>query len=205
MLTPDDYRSDGHRILYLSEPEKWRHFDAPIFDLLRTHVIERQHREVRAIEEAALVPNCSFFPEIIPVETTPREEFMGRFLMDYQHADLMFFDPDNGLEVKSVPYGKKNCSKYLYYSEVENAVSRGHSVLIYQHLSPRSRGALALQIGRRLTNISGGNQIFLYWTQFVVFFLIVQHKHLQAIQKANSQIARDWGGQIRIENWQDSN
>jgi len=37
-----------------------------------------------------------------------------------ENCDLIFFDPDNGLEVKSRQLGSKGSNKYLYLNEVES-------------------------------------------------------------------------------------
>ena len=40
MLTPDDSRSDGRKIRYLSDPEKWKGFDPTLFDYLADAIRE---------------------------------------------------------------------------------------------------------------------------------------------------------------------
>jgi hypothetical protein len=46
-------------------------------------------------------------------------------------CDLIFFDPDNGLEVKSKPKDRKNSCKYS--DELARAYANNKSVLVYQH------------------------------------------------------------------------
>jgi hypothetical protein len=45
---------------------------------------------------------------------------------------LIFFNPENGLEVLSCRKGKKDSSKYVYWDEVSKSYGSGHSVLIHQ-------------------------------------------------------------------------
>ena len=42
---------------------------------------------------------------------------MLRCALQLYDVDLVFFDPDNGLET-TLPKGRKNSSKYLYLDEV---------------------------------------------------------------------------------------
>ncbi len=199
MLTPDDLRPDGHRIQYLSEPEKWRKFDPAVFDLLHDQVIQRERRKVNSIQKPELFPNCLFYSAIIQDDSEQREKFMSNFLRTARKAGLVFFDPDNGIEIKSVPYGRKNSSKYLYFYEVRKAFKDGHSILIYQHLPPKPRLALSSYLGQRLAEATNADRIYLYWTQFVLFFLIAQSPHVRHIEKANKNIARVWSEQINIQ------
>ena len=199
MLTPDDLRPDGHRIQYLREPEKWRRFDPVVFDLLRNQVIQRERRKIDSIQKDEIFPNCLFYSATIQDDTKQREKFVSNFLRIAKNSELVFFDPDNGIEVKSVPYGKRNSSKYVYYSEVQRTFKNGHSILIYQHLPPRSRSSLASSLGQRLSETASADRIYLYWTQFVLFLLVAQSQHIRHIEKANKQITRVWSDQIRVQ------
>lgn len=50
-------------------------------------------------------------------------------------CEIVFFDPDNGLEtLKCNKYGKKGI-KYVLREEVEYYYSRGKSVILYNHVS----------------------------------------------------------------------
>jgi hypothetical protein len=60
--------------------------------------------------------------------------------MDYCFAatktcDLVFFDPDNGVEVASVPKHHPNAGKYIYWDELMRFWPRGHALLVYHHLN----------------------------------------------------------------------
>jgi len=199
MLTPDDLRPDGHRIQYLLEPEKWRKFDPAVFDLIHNQVIQHERRRVDSIQKDEFFPNCLFYSTIIKDDAERREKFVSNFLKLAKNSELVFFDPDNGIEIKSVPYGRKNSSKYVYYSEVQRTFKNGHSILIYQHLPPKPRVSLASSLGQKLAEATNTDRIYLYWTQFVLFFLIAQSPHVRHIEKANKNIARIWSEQVGIQ------
>jgi len=196
MLTPDDPRPDGHRIQYLLEPERWRHYDPHVFDYLYKKVIERKERTVSRLKVSGILPNCKFYSDIIQDDATRRAAYLQRFFNFARDTDLVFFDPDNGMEVKSNPVGRKNSSKYLYFSEVHKAFSEGHSLLIYQHLPPRPRQLFIRDLVDKFKTVTGVNFVYLYQTQFVLFFLIPQLAHDSLFAQASNRITENWKKQI---------
>ena len=199
MLTPNDLRPDGHRINYLQEPEKWSNFDPTLYRFLRQVVIEKRIRDITTLENSNIIPHCVFYSDIIRDQTSFRERYFERFL-DFSHgAGLVFFDPDNGMEVNSIPFGRKNSSKYLYWREVERTFLAGHSVLVYQHLPPKPRKPFTLNLANKFKTVSDARCVYLYHTQFVVFFLVPQRVHEALLVKVNQKVAEIWGEEIRIE------
>jgi len=133
MLTLDDESSDGKHIDYLDQPTKWRKFDPELFDGLKRLLKESNRRDVRRIQATNLLPNVHFFPQIVPDLKSERDVWVANLISTSHNSDIVFLDPDNGIEVKSTPYGRKNSSKYLYWKEVEKLWSKAKSLLIYQH------------------------------------------------------------------------
>lgn len=196
MLTPDDPRPDGHRIGYLTDPGIWRHFDPFLFDHLRDCVIERKRRAVRELEDGGILPNCTFYSEVVTDDASQRKHYLARFLDFAKGSDLVFFDPDNGVEVNSVKIGRKNSSKYLYLREVCDTFSAGHSVLVYQHLPPKPREVLASRLVGQLREATGSHEVYLYWTQFVVFSLVPSPPQKERLLRNSRLLASTWNKQI---------
>ena len=65
-----------------------------------------------------------------------RKRWFDDFTDEATGYDLVFFDPDNGIEVKSMNYGTKYSYKYIYSKEIAKVYNRGQNVLIYQHIPP---------------------------------------------------------------------
>ena len=114
VLTEDDSRTDGSKIRYLEQPEKWQNYDPTVYEYLRKQVLDKGIRNVSYIEQDDIIPNCRFYREVINDNVGSRENFFSGFLEFAKGADLVFFDPDNGIEVKSIPRGRKSSSKYVY-------------------------------------------------------------------------------------------
>ena len=113
------------------------------------------------------------------ITDNPKERvaYFDRLSSAIKNTDIVFFDPDNGIEVKSVPYGKKNSSKYVYLKEIKETYSSGHSVLIYQHFPRKEHRSYVKNIVKRLKSIDGLETVLSFSTSNVVFILLPQKRH----------------------------
>jgi hypothetical protein len=112
MLTADDGLGDGAKVGYLQQPP-WREADPELFDGLAT-LVARQERSVAAVEAAEVLPRCSFSAEPVPLKVGERAAYFAGIAAKASQSGLVFFDPDNGLEVTSVPRHRSGAEKYLY-------------------------------------------------------------------------------------------
>lgn len=198
VLTEDDDRTDGRRIRYLEQPDRWQSYDPVLYEYLREQVLERRTRNVRAVENAGLFANFRFYSRIIQDEIGLREEFFNDFLEFARGAHLVFLDPDNGLEVKSIVRGRKASSKYIYWDEVQAIYDAGHSLLIYQHFPRRPRRPFIQGIINKIATIAPIRRLFYYCTKFVVFFLVPQREHEEFFIDSNLHVLNCWGRTISI-------
>jgi len=201
VLTEDDSSSDGKRTTYLEKPEIWRKYDPIVYQHLREHVIDQGVRNVSTIEHHNILPNCCFYGDVISDDIKSRDHFFKKFLKFAKGVDLVFFDPDNGLEVKSVPRGKRKSSKYIYWSEVEASYKSGHSLLLYQHFPRMSRESFIYGLVQRFKELEHIPSVFSYCTYHVAFLLIPQPKHEKLFDSNTAQISRNWGDIIRVRKY----
>ena len=198
VLTEDDGRSDGSRIKYLEKPEQWRDYDQTVFEHLRENVLIKGMRDVSIIERGDILPNCSFYREYVHDDDSLRYKFFEGFCDFARGTDLVFFDPDNGLEVKSVPRGKRGSSKYIYLDEIELSYRSGHSLLIYQHFPRKPREQFIRSLIRRFKTLDGIRSVFSYCTSHVAFLLIPQRDHEEMFAENSRRIKDNWGNLITI-------
>ena len=194
MLTENDDRRDGHRVNYLQKPEAWRSFDPPVFDCLRAAVLERKERNLKALEESGLLSNTIFYSPLLTDGSDERRTYFDGFLAFSRGRELVFFDPDNGLEIKSVKYGRKGASRYLFLREVSQSFSAGHSLLVYQHMPPKPRGPFISDQVSSLIRESGSESVYVFHTQRVAFFLVPQSEQLSQFAEIASRVKINWGG-----------
>lgn len=132
MLTENDGRTDGGRTIYLSQPAIWRHYDPALYDYLRYYVTDCGERDITKIENERILPGFRFFSTLLQDNAEARQQYFSDLKDATQGCGLLFFDADNGMEVKSYPYGRKSSSKYLYWREVKGIFDHGQSLLIFQ-------------------------------------------------------------------------
>jgi hypothetical protein len=198
MLTPDDGRGDGGFIDYLEQPEKWCHFDPLLFHHLAQTVLHNGVRNVSEIESSDLLPSCCFHSELVPDDREARATYHSHAMESARGCDLVFFDPDNGIEVKSKPYGRKGSSKYLYWDEIRRFWDAGHSLLIYQHF-PRVRRAPFIEgEARQLMDGTGASEVICFRTSHVVFLLAPQAERSGFFRKRSAVVAQRWASEILV-------
>ncbi|MFC1572539.1 hypothetical protein ACFL6M_02965 [Candidatus Eisenbacteria bacterium] len=196
MRTAPDGRSDGSKIAYLNQPDQWRQYDPPLFDFLRQTVASNATRSLNMIENSSILSRCGYFNDFLTDDPASRRQYFEAFTARCEGRELLFFDPDNGLEVKSAPYGKRSSSKYLYWHEVERFYRRGHSLLIYQHYPRVKRrvyaDALAAASMKQISVIPQA----MFSTPHVLFLALCQKGHEDLIAKAGTQVSEMWSDQI---------
>ena len=150
MLTPDVAGPDGKKTKYLKQPSKWRDFDCELFQLLKQAV--PGNGRVAWAEEVRLLRSACFFSRLLNDSKAQRERYFEKFLRCAKSSEIVFFGPENGLQVPSRPYGRKDSSKYLYWEELEATWDADHSVLLYQHFRRQKREELHSQSCSRPTS-----------------------------------------------------
>ena len=198
MLTPDDGRSDGGKTRYLSDAASWRGHDPPLFDTLKSTVGAGGRRHVSFVEDGSTIPNACFFSEIVPDSRLARGAWFDRALKALAVADLLFFDPDNGLEVRSKSYGSRDSSKYLYWREVRFAWERGASLLIFQHVPRERRDPYVERLVQTLRLEATDATVIPLRTPNVLFLSASRPEHGSATKAALDLARSKWNGPITL-------
>ena len=203
MLTPDDGNLEGGKLDYLLNPTRWSGFDEELFSALREMVVDEQKRGVRYVRERNLISSASYFEEFLTDDQQQREQYMERFMNLSPNADLLFFDPDNGMEVASVPPGHKGSSKYLYWDEIRPILPESLSILVYQHFPRVERQGFIDQLADRFLMETGYSHVLSFRTTNVVFFLLVAQRYLSFLEGRASAIKTKWREQFKVETHSD--
>lgn len=137
-LHPDeDHNQDGRHINFLMNTGQWRHLDPELFGHLET-MHRHGVRSVKALEP--MLPGAVFCRDLIPSFATPskdrspaRKAWFETVRANLEGADLVFADPDNGLEPKTFAPGSKKAGKSIRYEEVSALADGGRPLVIYHH------------------------------------------------------------------------
>ena len=90
-----------------------------------------KNRSVARLERANLFENTLFWNKML--ESKSRDKWHLKALKKLSKQDVIFLDPDNGLEVKSTNPYSKNGNKYATYQEAADYYAQGSTVIIYNH------------------------------------------------------------------------
>jgi hypothetical protein len=198
MFTEDDRRTDGQFTQYLYEPQKWRYYDPQLFDLLHKLVLSENIRDVRSTENEQILPGAKYYDEHLADSIEYRRVYFEQMYQQLTGIDLIFFDPDNGIEIKSKPRGGKDSSKYVYWSELSEVFKAGLSILVYQHF-PREKRAIFIQrIISEFRSRLGASEIHWFRTPQVVYFLATQPRHSERVGMSINQVMERWGEKNQI-------
>jgi len=205
MLTPNDHRPDGEKTEYLDDANRAKHqrFDPALYEFLRRkvhgHETEDRSRDVHNFNDEQL-PSGHFWHELIRDPVSERQRYFEAMWKSFESAkaDLVFFDPDDGLannnKTKS-PFKKrhKDSSKKLFRDEVKGTLDKGLSVLLYQHFDRTNRSDLVTRLGAELARMSDSGCAYSFWTPHVVFLLAPLKKHRELINDAVQRVeASPW-------------
>ena len=148
-LFPDEHETgDGQHVAYLENPQKWRRFDPALFDGLE-RMVSSNRRSVRAIQDAGFLSNAVFCEDILSVDGTTAERASARTRWFHRvrqamaGCNLVFLDPDNGLEPATFSFGKRAAGKSVALSELSSLNEPGRTLLVYHHQTRRKGGHLA--------------------------------------------------------------
>ena len=166
---PDEnHNDDGKHIRYLEQTHsnlaRFRSGDPALYDSL-SEIIKGDKRDVSIIKEFNVLPtNTVFYETPLSYEGMPnnspavrkdriiyRKRWSSKALDATLGCNLIFVDPDNGLEVNSVKSHQKTGPKFTFFEELLPFAKRGQSLVIYHHLC-RS-GSAEVQIKERLDQL----------------------------------------------------
>lgn len=149
-LVPNEgHNLDGKFVGYLAPTPanlaRFRVCDPNLYDALGD-IVDRGERSVDRIRCAAVLPSgTQYFEEELTFSGTPhigssarltrldrRARWLDRALQATQDANVVFLDPDNGIESRTQRHAGKG-PKYVYFDEIQPFLDRGQSVVVYHH------------------------------------------------------------------------
>lgn len=196
MLTPDDGGRDGRFRSYLEAPDTWAKYDHDLFAGLAGLLRSPPQPSVSLIEGSGLLPRASYHSAVVPDGRQERDAWRNDLLRAASGVDLVFLDPDNGIEVPSKPVGRKGSSKYVTWREVQALWKADCSLLIYQHFRHEARDAFAQRLVSEVRERTGAPLTAAFRTSHVLFLLAAQGRHGQRFRDMVPLLSARWKGQI---------
>jgi hypothetical protein len=168
-LVPDEnHNEDGKHISYLKKTKSnvvdFRDGDPYLYDSL-AKIVNEEKRNIKSIKENLILPlNTTYFEKPLSFEGVSnigknvknqrlniRNNWYIESLKVTETADIIFLDPDNGLENTSVERHHKKGPKYTFYDGLSPFLNRDQSLVIYQHSNRNT--TVKQQINDRLKHL----------------------------------------------------
>lgn len=192
MLTSGDKRPDGRKIEYLSRPDEWEDHDPHLFGHLSKTLAACDGRHVRHIEGPKHIPYARFFGAPVPDPRAERTVWFKDMLAALGGSDLLFFDPDNGIEVPSKAIGQKNSSKYIYWKELSESWKHAKSLFVFQHFPRAKRNEYISARIEEMASRLPGSSIIPLRSSNVLFLLAYRPSYSTHVMRAVDLIEKNW-------------
>lgn len=140
LVPSEDDNNDGRFTDYLFQDGPLQRCDPGLIGILR-RIVGGKNRNVAALEASGVIPKAKYYSASLNYQPRQprqnrdaREVWFKNSLSTLNGYNLIFVDPDNGLQTKScAPYGKKG-SKYVLTEEVRRYyVEQRKTVILYNH------------------------------------------------------------------------
>lgn len=187
-------QNDGKYTDYLSDPEAYRHYDGELFDVLHRIVVEEQMRTIGRVERSGLLC-AAFYAEPL---LGSRSLWHRNALESTRHADIVFLDPDNGLETERMHRKQAAGEKHVKWDELKDYYDRGQSVVLYQHRPQMTKKEdcirQVLDFGRR--HLAADAVEILAFPKYTnrFYFFFTHQKHLAAVREVCDWMDANWQG-----------
>jgi len=137
---PDEtHNADGCHICYLQKnpanDRRFRACDEKVYDALAKMVFQDNDRSITALERADLLPGAAYCREDVCYGrrriSCPRDGWFKIALEKTAGCELVFVDPDNGIECNHLLPTQAKSRKYVFRCEIRKLIERGQSVVVY--------------------------------------------------------------------------
>jgi hypothetical protein len=207
LVDDEKHNADGRHVGYLRDPSFIR-LD-PVLHSTLERLVSTNRRSIRAVERAAILPpGTAFFRAAVscqPAKLVPRQErarrraaWLRRALAATANSEIVFFDPDNGLETASVQRHAPKSGKYVFWEELVPFWERGQSLVIYHHLNRTATVARQADILKERFAVrfpDAALTFFFLWRRGSCrhFWLVGQKAHAEELKRAtNAVVQSDW-------------
>ena len=119
----------------IEKPRLYMECDESLLTAL-ARVVKRR-RTIEALEAEDLLPGAVYWREDVrhgkKQVTCPRNDWFQSAFEATAKCDIVFLDPDNGMERANLRPTQGESRKYAFRCEVGKLISRGQSVVVYHH------------------------------------------------------------------------
>lgn len=196
-VTAEEHNGDGNHITYLNDSNKddskYRECFPELYDKLLT-IVNSGKRSITNIENESVLPRDTIFysnplPYSLPNALSRgegREKWFEESLTALEKSNILFLDPDNGIQPYGVDKTQPNAIKYALRDEIKRYYESGKTLVIYNHRDRRPQS----EYERKILAIS---QYIKSWNDIKVlrfkrgsvrdYIFLIQKEHHQLIDQ----------------------
>lgn len=143
-LTENDTKTDGKFVDYFNKSD-FLVCDRELHDFLYYCIVQGR-RNVNELSRFPKYTDTIMYDKILNVDhikalspegrdrrCKARKEWFQNSMDALEQCNLIFCDPDNGIETRSLSHNGKNSVKYVFIDEIRDMLDRGKSVICYNH------------------------------------------------------------------------
>ncbi len=156
--------------------------------------IHANKRNIKELENSDMLRHVRYFSAPLLVGGG-RRGYFDRAREEFKGMDLVFFDPDNGIEPDSLNPKSLKPKKHIEKSEIKKTWDAGFSILIFQDERSKTLHRLDVEIPEELKDLvqCASVHYFRFSKQKPIsFYLLAQKKHKKKIEAAKQKIEQDW-------------
>ena len=210
-LRPDDCGNDGRHIGYLDDTvanqADYRACDPALWDELRRLVCVERRRCVHCVQNSGVLPEGTLFydaplhfpPYLLrPIREHVRELWLAGARQAMTKADVVYFDPDNGISGLERMLRKEG-PKFTYLDDLREFWNCGKSLVVYHHIGRKPVDEVIEEMADTLEREFGQRPISLKFCRGTcrAFFLLpnpAQQDHQRIFSAgADAVLAPEWG------------
>lgn len=187
-------QDDGKYVQYLNRPQEFRAYDSALFDALQKLILTDRDRKISRIERSGIL-DASYYSAPLQGD---REAWHREALAHTVDADIVFLDPDNGLETRGMYARNGATEKHVRLDELRDYYERGQSVILYQHRPQMTKKELCIQSVLDLNrDFIGADDVYILefprWSTRYYFFF-VHREHAEKIRQVCDYMDTHWQG-----------
>jgi hypothetical protein len=196
-------RGDGRHISYLSDKKKDSKNYAVCFPELygKLKRIVDGRRSISEIETAQILPKETvFYSEPLPYSSVKpsekeddREKWFKESLPRLNNADIIFLDPDNGIQTDKVSKTRIKAIKYVFNDEIKRYYELGKSLIIYNHRdrNPKPKYDKKITDLSVQTNCNGTRVLRFKRVSVRDYIFLMQKEHQDLLDRTINHLTRE--------------
>ena len=196
------YRVPESRIKYLDDPKTFRGCDPPLFNVL-TEVVKSNPRTIAGIQQTPIWPRGTVFfdkPAVRRVPSAENDPWLDEAVEKVGKCDLVFLDPDTGLEKRSKDLvDVEHCS----YKDVRRFWDQGASLVVYQHqLYGQAQAGQMAAVADELQDELPRDVERPWYLHFrrMSLFVIPSPSRRDTLKARFLRFTKDWDGRVKLGN-----